>query len=189
MVPIVIENTGAGERSYDIYSRLLKERIIFLQGEIDEEQANSIIAQLLFLEHDGAAPIHMYINSPGGSVNQTLAIYDVMEMVKEKTKLNTVCVGRAASGAAVLLSSGSSRLALPNSKIMIHQPWGSIEGQVTDMEISLKQMLKAKETICRIISKNTLKPVEQILRDCERDFWMDPQEAKEYGIIDDIFGG
>lgn len=185
--PIVIEKTGYGERSYDIYSRLLKDRIIMLSGEINDALANSIVAQLLFLAaEDPDKDIHLYINSPGGSITAGLAIYDTMNLVAPK--VNTICVGMAASMAAFILSSGAKgkRFALPNSEIMIHQPLGGATGQATEIQIAAKHILKVKERINKIFAANTNKTVEQIDFDTERDNYMFPEEALEYGIIDEI---
>ena len=187
LVPMVIEKTSMGERAYDIFSRLLKERIIFLTGPIVDEVANLVIAQLLFLEaEDTKKDIHLYINSPGGSVSAGLAILDTMNTIKPHVA--TVTVGIAASAAAVILSAGQKgkRYALPNSEVMIHQVMGGAEGQATDIEIAAKHILKTKEVLNKILAKNTGKSVDQITKDAERDHWMSADEAKKYGIIDDI---
>lgn len=188
LIPTVIEKTSFGERAYDIYSRLLKERIIFLGGQIVDPVANAIIAQLLFLEsEDEKKDIKLYINSPGGSVPATLAIYDTMQYVKPD--VSTICIGMAASGAALLLSSGAKgkRFALPNSEVLIHQVMaGGIEGQATEIEISAKHVLRLKERLNQILAKHTGKPLAQIEKDTDRDFYMDTEEAKKYGIIDEI---
>ena len=187
LIPTVIEKTSFGERAYDIYSRLLKERIIFLGGTIDDHVANSIIAQLLFLEsEDPKKDISIYVNSPGGHVTAGLAILDTMNYVKPD--VSTVCVGIAASAAAVILSAGKKgkRYALPNAEVMIHQPWGGVEGQATDIEITAKHILKTRETLNKILAKNTGKPIAQIEKDVERDYYMSAEEGKKYGIIDEI---
>jgi ATP-dependent Clp protease protease subunit len=188
MVPMVIEKSQFGERAYDIYSRLLKERIIFLGGPIDDDVANLVIAQLLFLEsEDAKKDISLYINSPGGSVTATLAMVDTMNHVKPN--VSTVCVGMAASGGAILLSAGEKgkRFALPNAEIMIHQPHGGAEGQATDIEITAKQILKLRANLNRILAKNTGQKLEKIEKDVERDFFLTADEAKKYGIVDKVF--
>ena len=187
LIPTVIEKSQFGERAYDIYSRLLKERIIFLGGPIDDHMANLIIAQLLFLEsEDPKKDITLYINSPGGAVTAGLAILDTMAHVKPDVA--TVCVGIAASAAAVILSAGKKgkRYCLPNSEVMIHQPWGGIEGQATDIAITAKHILNTRERTSKILAKNTGQPLDKIEKDVERDFFMIAEEAKKYGIIDDI---
>lgn len=188
LVPYVIEQTGRGERGMDIYSRLLRERIIFLGTAIDDHIASLTIAQLIFLEaEDAQKDIFLYINSPGGSVSAGLAIYDTMRYIKPD--ISTICVGMAASMGAVLLAGGTAgkRTALPHSKIMIHQPWvGGLQGQTTDIEIHAKEMLKTRDTLYQILSLHTGKSIEQIFKDCERDYFMTSQEAKEYNIIDNI---
>lgn len=186
-VPIVIEQTNRGERSYDIYSRLLKDRIIFLSGEIDDLTANLVVAQLIFLEaEDPDKDIFMYINSPGGSVSAGMAIYDTMQYIK--CDVSTTCVGLAASMGAFLLAAGAKgkRRALPNSEIMIHQPLGGARGQATDIEIQAKQILKIKEKLAGILAERTGKPLELLKADMERDFYMSSDEAKEYGLIDEV---
>ncbi len=186
-VPYVIEQTGNGERSYDIYSRLLKDRIIVLSDEVNDTTASLIVAQLLFLEsEDPDKDIHFYINSPGGSVTAGMAIYDTMNYIK--CDVSTICIGLAASMGAFLLSSGAKgkRIALPNSEIMIHQPLGGAKGQATDVEIHAKWLLKTKEKLNNILAKNTNKPLEDIVRDTERDNFMSAEEALEYGLIDRI---
>ena len=186
-VPYVIEQTGRGERSYDIYSRLLKDRIVFLGTEVEDGVANSIIAQLLFLENkDPEKDIHLYINSPGGSVTAGLAIYDTMRYIK--SPVSTICVGLAASMAAVLLSSGAKgkRLALPNAEIMIHQPSGGTRGQATDIEIHARNILKTRERLNRILTAQTGRDIEDVARDTERDNFMTAEEALQYGLIDRI---
>ncbi len=188
LVPMVIEKSQFGERAYDIYSRLLKERIIFLGGPIDDDVANLVIAQLLFLEsEDPKKDISLYINSPGGSVTATLAMVDTMNHVKPA--VSTVCVGMAASGGAILLSAGhkGKRFALPNAEIMIHQPHGGAEGQATDIEITAKQILKLRANLNRILAKNTGQPLAKIEKDVERDFFLTADEAKKYGIVDKVF--
>ncbi|HYG56868.1 MAG TPA: ATP-dependent Clp protease proteolytic subunit [Symbiobacteriaceae bacterium] len=188
LVPMVIEQSNMGERAYDIYSRLLKDRIIFLGTPIDDQIGNIIIAQLLFLEsNDPDKEINMYINSPGGSTTAGLAIYDTMQHIKPK--VNTLCVGLAASMGAVLLAAGTGqRLALPNARVMIHQPWvqGGIGGQVTDIEIHARELLKTKETMARILAHHSGQSFERVLADSERDRWMSATEAKEYGLIHDV---
>ncbi len=186
-VPYVIEQTGRGERSYDIYSRLLKDRIVFLGTEVEDGVANSIIAQLLFLEsEDPEKDIHLYINSPGGSVTAGLAIYDTMQYIK--SPVSTICVGLAASMAAVLLSSGAKgkRLALPNAEIMIHQPSGGTRGQATDIEIHARNILRTRERLNRILAARTGRDIEDVARDTERDNFMTAEEALQYGLIDRI---
>ena len=188
LIPTVIEKSQFGERAYDIYSRLLKERIIFLGGPIVDPVANAIIAQLLFLEsEDEKKDIKLYINSPGGSVPATLAIYDTMQYVKPD--VSTICIGMAASGAALLLAAGAKgkRFSLPNSELLIHQVMaGGIEGQATEIEISAKHILRLKERLNQILAKHTGKPISQVEHDTDRDFYMDTEEAKKYGIIDEI---
>jgi len=188
LVPMVIEKSQFGERAYDIYSRLLRERIVFLGGQIDDDTANLVIAQFLFLEaEDPKKDISLYINSPGGSVTATLAMVDTMNHVKPA--ISTVCVGMAASGAAILLSAGEKgkRFALPNAEIMIHQPSGGAEGQATDIEITAKQILKLRAVLNKILSKNTGQSLEKIEKDVERDFFMTADEAKKYGLIDKVY--
>ena len=188
LVPMVIEKSQFGERAYDIYSRLLKERIVFLGGPIDDDTANLVIAQLLFLEaEDPKKDISLYINSPGGSVTATLAMVDTMNHVKPN--VSTVCVGMAASGAAILLSAGEKgkRFALPHAEVMIHQPHGGAEGQATDIEITAKQILKLRAVLNKILSKNTGQPLAKIEKDVERDFFMTADEAKKYGLVDKVF--
>lgn len=187
LIPTVIEKSPFGERAYDIYSRLLKERIIFLGGPIDDHMANIVIAQLLFLESEGPRKdITMYINSPGGSVSATMAILDTMNYVK--SDVSTICVGLAASGGAIILSAGKKgkRLALPNAEIMIHQPLGGTEGQASDIAITAKQILKIKDKLNKILSKHSGKPITQVERDSDRDYYMSAEEAKSYGLIDEI---
>ncbi len=187
LIPTVIEKSQFGERAYDIYSRLLRERIIFLGGAIDDHTANIVIAQLLFLENeDPKKDIKLYINSPGGSVTAAMAIYDTMNHVKPD--VSTVCVGIAASAAAVLLSSGhkGKRFCLPNSEVMIHQVMGGAEGQASDIAIVAKHILRTKENLNKILAKNTGKPFAQVEKDSDRDYYMSADEAKKYGIIDEI---
>ena len=188
LVPYVIEQTGRGERGMDIYSRLLRERIIFLGTAIDDHVASLIIAQLLFLEaEDPEKDINLYINSPGGSVSAGLAIYDTMKYIR--ADVSTICVGLAASMGAVLLAGGvqKKRSALPHSKIMIHQPWiGGLQGQTTDIEIHAKEMLKTRDTLYNILAVETGKPIDQIAKDCERDYFLTAEEAKEYKLIDNL---
>ncbi|MGL6153675.1 ATP-dependent Clp endopeptidase proteolytic subunit ClpP [Cetobacterium sp. SF1] len=186
--PTVIENTGKGERAYDIYSRLLKDRIIFLGTEIDDQVANSVVAQLLFLEaEDPEKDIIMYINSPGGVITSGMAIYDTMNYIKPDVQ--TVCLGQAASMGALLLSAGAKgkRYALENARIMIHQPLGGAKGQATDIAIQAKEILRMKEMTTKILAKNTGKPEDEIMKDTERDNFMSAEEAKVYGIIDGVF--
>lgn len=188
LIPMVVEKSQFGERAYDIYSRLLKERIIFLGGPIDDDAANLVIAQLLFLEaEDPKKDISLYINSPGGTVTAGLAILDTMNHVKPA--VSTVCVGMAASAAAVILSAGEKgkRYALPNAEVMIHQPHGGAEGQATDIEITAKQILKLRERLNRILAKNTGQSLEKVEKDVERDFFMTADEAKKYGLIDQVY--
>ena len=188
LIPYVVEQTSRGERSYDIYSRLLKERIIFLGEEVNETTASLVVAQLLFLEaEDPDKDIHLYINSPGGSVTAGMAIYDTMNFIK--CDVSTVCIGMAASMGAFLLAGGAKgkRYALPNAEIMIHQPLGGAQGQATEIEIAAKHILRTKEKLNRILAENTGKDIEVIAADTERDNWKTAEEAKEYGLIDAIF--
>jgi ATP-dependent Clp protease protease subunit len=187
IVPFVIEENGRTERSYDIFSRLLKDRIIFLTGEINGEIADLIVAEMLFLEaQDPTRDIYLYINSPGGEVIPGMAIYDTMQYIK--APVSTICLGQAASLAAILLAAGEKgkRFALPHSRIMIHQPWGGAQGQATDVEIQAKEILRIKKMGNEIISFHTGQPLEKVQRDTERDFYMSPEDAKAYGIIDQI---
>ena len=187
LVPVVVEQTGRGERSYDIYSKLLKDRIIFLGDEVNDATAGLIVAQLLFLEsEDPDKDIHLYINSPGGSITAGMAIYDTMQYIKPD--VSTICIGMAASMGAFLLAAGAKgkRLALPNSEIMIHQPLGGTKGQATDIEIHAKRILKMKDTLNQILSERTGQPLERIQMDTERDNFMSSMEAKEYGLIDEV---
>ena len=186
-VPIVVEQSGRGERSYDIYSRLLKDRIIFLGTAIDDTVANLVVAQLLFLEsEDPDKDISIYINSPGGSVTAGLAIYDTMQYIKPD--VSTICIGMAASMGAVLLTAGAEgkRIALPNSRIMIHQPMGRMQGQASDIEIHAKEILKTRAKLNEILAKHTGRPLEKIEADTDRDFYMSAEEAQQYGIVDKI---
>ena len=187
LIPTIIEKSPFGERAYDIYSRLLKDRIIFLGGGIDDNVANIVIAQLLFLEsEDPKKDITLYVNSPGGSVTSTLAIIDTMNYLQ--APVSTVCIGIAASGAAMILSAGrkGKRYALPNSEIMIHQPLGGIEGQASDIAITAAHILKTKESLNKMLAQNTGKSLAQIEKDTDRDFFMSAEDAKKYGIIDDV---
>lgn len=188
LIPTVIEKTQFGERAYDIYSRLLKERIVFLGSAINDPVANAVMAQLLFLEsEDPKKDIKLYINSPGGSVSSALAIYDTMQYIKPD--VSTICIGMAASGAALLLAAGAKgkRFALPNAEVLIHQVMaGGIEGQATEIEISARHILRLKDRLSQILARHTGKPVSQVEKDTDRDFWMDAEESKKYGIIDEI---
>jgi len=187
LVPMVIEQTGRGERSYDIYSRLLKERIIFLHEAIDDAIANLVISQLLFLEaEDSERDIYLYINSPGGVVTAGMAIYDTMQFIK--SKVSTICMGQAASMGAFLLAAGEPgrRYALPNSRIMIHQPLGGAQGQATDIEIQAKEILRIREVLNEILSERTGQSLKKIEKDTDRDFFMSAEEAKKYGVIDEV---
>lgn len=188
MIPYVIERTGAGERSFDIYSRLLKDRIVFLSGEISDGMANTVVAQLLFLEMDNpSADINLYINSPGGSVTAGMAIYDTMQYIKSPVK--TVCIGMAASMGAFLLMAGEKgkRLALPNSEVMIHQPSGGARGQATDVTIQAEWLLRTKKKMIKMMAEMTGQPEEKVAQDAERDYFMSAAEALKYGVIDEIF--
>ncbi|OGW56678.1 MAG: ATP-dependent Clp endopeptidase, proteolytic subunit ClpP [Nitrospirae bacterium RBG_16_43_8] len=187
IIPFVIEQTGRTERAYDIYSRLLKDRIIFLGTAIDDSIANAVIAQLLFLQSDDPdKDIHIYVNSPGGIVSSGLAIYDTMQYVKPD--IATYCIGQAASMGALLLTAGAKgkRFALPNSRIMLHQPMGGFHGQATDVEIHAREILKMKDTLNRILTAHTGQPLEKIQTDTDRDFFMSGDEAKEYGLVDEV---
>ena len=187
MVPIVIEQSGRGERAYDIYSRLLRERIIFLVGPVNDGTANLVVAQMLFLESENPdKDIFLYINSPGGSVSAGMSIYDTMQFIKPD--VSTLCMGMAASMGSFLLMAGAKgkRVALPNSKIMIHQPSGGAQGQATDIEIHAREILKTREQLNRIYADRTGQTFEKICADMERDFYMDPEEAKAYGLIDQV---
>jgi len=188
LIPTVIETTNRGERAYDIYSRLLKDRIIFVGGGIDDDMANLVIAQILFCEADDPdKDIYLYINSPGGSVTSGLAIYDTMQYVRPAVA--TLCMGMAASMAAVLLASGAKgkRVALPNSRIMIHQPWsGGIQGPATDIDIQAREILKARQKLNEILAKHAGRPLEEIVRDTDRDYYLSGEEAREYGLVDTV---
>ena len=187
LVPMVVEQTSKGERSYDIYSRLLKERIIFLSEEVNDVSASLVVAQLLFLDaEDPGKDIHLYINSPGGSVTAGMAIYDTIRYIK--SDVCTICIGMAASMGAFLLAAGTKgkRYALPNSTIMIHQPLGGVQGQASDIKIHTEYLLKVKEKLNKILSENTGKPLEQVEKDTDRDNFLSSVEAKEYGLIDEV---
>ncbi len=187
LVPYVVEQTSRGERSYDIYSRLLNDRIVFLNGEVNEASSSVIVAELLYLEaQDPDKDIQFYINSPGGSVTDGLAIYDTMQYIK--ADVSTICVGMAASMGAFLLSAGAKgkRICLPNAEVMIHQVLGETKGQETDIQIEARHMARIKKTLTEIIANNCGKPYEQVLADCERNNWMSAEEAKEYGLIDSV---
>ena len=187
LVPMVVEQTNQGERSYDIFSRLLNDRIVFLSGEVDNNSASLIVAQMLYLEaQDPDKDIQFYINSPGGSVTDGMAIYDTMQYIK--CDVSTICIGMAASMGAFLLSSGTKgkRIALPNAEIMIHQPLGGTQGQTTDMQIHVERMLRIKKHLNEILAANTGKPLETICADTERDNFMSAEEAKEYGLVDKV---
>ena len=186
LIPSVVEKNSDGERVYDIYSRLLKDRIIILSGEIDDNLANSIVAQLLYLDSINHDPINLYINSPGGSITSGMAIYDTMNYIK--SKVSTICIGMAASMAAFLLSSGEKdmRFILPNGEVMIHQPLGGAQGQATEIKIAAERILKLKEKLNKILSKNTGQSIEKIQKDTERDYFLDSSEALDYGLVDKI---
>lgn len=187
LVPTVVEKTSQGERAYDIFSRLLKERIIFLNGQVEDVMANLIVAQLLFLESENPEePIYLYINSPGGSVTAGMSIYDTMNFIK--CPVSTVCLGQACSMGAFLLSAGEKgmRYCLPSARVMIHQPLGGYQGQATDMEIHMKEMLQIKEKLTRIIAENSNHELKKVAEDCERDYFMSAQQALDYGLIDEI---
>jgi ATP-dependent Clp protease protease subunit len=187
LIPMVVEQTSRGERAYDIYSRLLKDRIIFIGTPIDDYVANLIIAQLLFLEsEDPDKDIHVYLNSPGGLVTAGLAIYDTMQYIKPR--ISTLCMGQAASMAAVLLAAGTpgKRFALPHSRILIHQLMGGVQGQATDIAIHSKEILRMKDEINQILARHTLQPIDKVEKDSERDFFMNGEQAKEYGLIDEV---
>jgi ATP-dependent Clp protease protease subunit len=187
LIPMVVEQTSRGERAYDIFSRLLKDRIIFIGTPIGDAESNLVIAQLLFLEaEDPDKDIHLYVNSPGGSVTAALAIYDTMQYVKPP--IETTCMGQAASGAALLLAAGAKgkRFALPHARIMIHQPYGGVQGQASDIQIQAKEIIRMRQELDRILSRHTGQPLERIEKDSDRDFFMSPEEAKEYGLIDEV---
>ena len=188
LIPMVVEQTGRGERAYDIYSRLLKDRIVFVGTMIDDNIANLIIAQLLFLEADDPEKdIFLYVNSPGGSVTAGLAVYDTMQYIKPD--VSTICVGLAASMAALLLSAGAKgkRAALKNSKIMIHQPWGGYQGSASDIEIHAREILKTKELINNIVARHTGQTLKKIVTDTDRDFFMSAEDARDYGLVDEVY--
>lgn len=187
LIPMVVEKSSHGERAYDIYSRLLKERIIFIGTAIDDNVANLIIAQLLFLQsEDATKDIHVYVNSPGGSVTAGLGIYDTMQFVKPDVR--TYCMGQAASMGSLLLTAGTKgkRFALPNARIMIHQPWGGAQGTASDIHIQAKEILRMKEELTKILAFHTGQTFEKVERDCDRDYFMSAQEAKEYGLVDEV---
>lgn len=187
MIPMVVEQSGRGERSYDIYSRLLKERIVFLVGPVNDQTANLVVAQLLFLESENPdKDISFYINSPGGSVSAGMAIFDTMNFIKPD--VSTMCLGMAASMGAFLLSAGTKgkRFSLPNSKVMIHQPSGGSQGQATEIEIAAREIIKTREQLNKILAERTGQPLERIARDTERDYYMSADEAKEYGLVDQV---
>ena len=187
MVPMVVEQSGRGERSYDIYSRLLKERVIFLVGEVNDQSANLVVAQMLFLESENPdKDISFYINSPGGSVSAGMSIFDTMQFIKPD--VSTLCMGMAASMGAFLLSAGAKRkrFVLPNAKVMIHQPLGGTRGQATDIEIHARDILKTRDQLNRILAERTGQPLEKIARDTERDYYLNAEEAKDYGLVDEV---
>ena len=187
LVPMVVEQTGRGERAYDIYSRLLKDRIVFVGSPVDDQMANLVVAQLLFLQaEDPDKEVSVYVNSPGGSVTAGLAIYDTMQHIK--CPVSTICVGLAASIAAVILTGGTKgqRYCLPNAKTLIHQPLGGVQGQATEVQIAAKEILRTKETLNKILARHTGQPLDKIERDTERDFWMSAEESKAYGLVDEI---
>ena len=187
MIPYVVEQTGKGERTYDIYSRLLLDRIVFISGEVNDEMANAICAQLLFLQsQDAKKQINVYVNSPGGSVTAGLAIYDTMQFVK--CPIATYCIGQAASMGAVLLTAGAKgrRFALPNARIMIHQPWGGAEGKASDIEITAKEILRLKEILNGILAKHSGQKMADVVKDTDRDHFMSAEEAKRWGLIDEV---
>ena len=187
MIPYVVEQTGKGERTYDIYSRLLLDRIVFISGEVNDDMANAVCAQLLFLQsQDAKKEISVYVNSPGGSVTAGLAIYDTMQFVK--CPIATYCIGQAASMGAVLLTAGAKgrRFALPNSRIMIHQPWGGAEGKASDIEITAREILRLKEILNGILAKHSGKAIEEVVKDTDRDHFMSAEEAKAWGLIDKV---
>ncbi|WP_288775785.1 ATP-dependent Clp endopeptidase proteolytic subunit ClpP [uncultured Psychrobacter sp.] len=187
LVPMVVEQSARGERSFDIYSRLLRERVIFLTGQVEDNMANLIVAQMLFLEAENPdKDIHLYINSPGGSVSAGLAMFDTMNFIKPD--VSTICMGGAYSMGSFLLAAGQKgkRYALANSRVMIHQPSGGAQGQATDIEINAREILKIRDRLNRILAERTGQPLEKIERDVERDYWLDAQEAKEYGLVDEV---
>lgn len=187
LVPVVVEQTSRGERSYDIYSRLLQDRIVFISGEVHDEMANAIVAQLLFLQsQDAKKEINVYVNSPGGSVTAGLAIYDTMQFIS--CPVATYCIGQAASMGAVLLTAGrkGKRFALPNARIMIHQPWGGAEGKASDIEITAREILRLKARLNEILAFHSGKPLDEVVKDTDRDFFMSAEEAKNWGLIDSV---
>ena len=187
LVPMVVEQTSRGERSYDIYSRLMQDRIVLLGGEVNDDSANLIVAQLLFLQaQDAKRPVSMYINSPGGSVTAGLAIYDTMQFIS--CPVHTYCIGQAASMGAVLLTAGEKghRFALPNARIMIHQPWGGAEGKASDIEITCQEILRLKQKLNEILAAHSGQPMEQVVRDTDRDHFMGAEEARAWGLIDQV---
>jgi len=187
LIPMVVEQSARGERAYDIYSRLLKERVIFLVGPVEDHMANLVVAQLLFLESENPdKDVHLYINSPGGAVTAGMAIYDTMQFIKPD--VSTMCIGQAASMGALLLAGGASgkRYCLPHSRMMIHQPLGGFQGQATDIEIHANEILKVRERLNKVLAAHTGKPIEQVRQDTDRDFFMDGEEAVEYGLIDRV---
>jgi ATP-dependent Clp protease protease subunit len=187
LVPMVVEQTGRGERAYDIYSRLLKDRIVFVGTPVDDQMANLVVAQLLFLQaEDPDKEVAIYINSPGGSITAGLAIYDTMQHIKPP--VSTICVGLAASIAAIILTGGTKgkRFCLPNAKTLIHQPLGGVQGQATEVQIAAKEILRTKAALNKILAKHTGQPLDRIERDSERDFWMNAEESKAYGLVDDL---
>ena len=189
MIPYVVEQTGKGERTYDIYSRLLLDRIVFISGEVNDEMANAVCAQLLFLQsQDAKKEISVYVNSPGGSVTAGLAIYDTMQFVT--CPIATYCLGQAASMGAVLLTAGAKgrRFSLPNARIMIHQPWGGAEGKASDIEITAREILRLKERLNEILAKHSGRKIEEVVRDTDRDHFMSAEEAKKWGLIDEVLG-
>lgn len=189
MIPYVVEQTGRGERTYDIYSRLLLDRIVFVSGEVNDEMANAVCAQLLFLQsQDPKKEISVYVNSPGGSVTAGLAIYDTMQFVK--CPIATYCIGQAASMGAVLLTAGTKgrRFALPNARIMIHQPWGGAEGKASDIEITAREILRLKEKLNEILAGHSCKKMAEVVKDTDRDHFMSAEEAKAWGLIDEVIG-
>lgn len=189
MIPYVVEQTGKGERTYDIYSRLLLDRIVFISGEVNDEMANAIVAQLLFLQsQDPKKQINVYVNSPGGSVTAGLAIYDTMQFIS--CPIATYCIGQAASMGAVLLTAGSPGLrhSLPNARIMIHQPWGGAEGKASDIEITAREILRLKEKLNEILARHSGKKMDDVVKDTDRDHFMSAEEAKEWGLIDKVIG-
>ncbi len=186
-MPIVVEQTARGERAYDIYSRLLKERLIFIGGPIEDEMANLIIAQMLYLDYeDPEKEVQLYVNSPGGSATAGLAIYDTMQFLR--SPVSTICVGLAASAGAIILAGGTKgrRFALPYSRMMIHQPWGGAQGSVSDISIQTKEFLAIRQILDEVLAKHTGQPLERVQRDTDRNFWMSAREAQDYGLIDDV---